>query len=115
MGGKDVLFHPTTIDLGNVGTATELKTAIEVLNASFQTRKLIGCQKSCSCISLETFPLYLRPGENRPLRVSLGAPSEPGRFSYSIKFFRDNPDHPFEEIFLSGVAVKQEQPLASNK
>jgi hypothetical protein len=101
--GELLVFSPMVFDLGRVKPSSTIEQRIRVANISAEQRSLIGCSKQCNCITLDTFPITLRPHSEQSVRVRVRLPEVPGPYSVAFKLFTDSPDKTSSEFVVSGI------------
>ena len=100
--GECLLVEPTTITLGHQDKLTVIDRTVRLVNRTSHDVAVLGAQKSCGCIALDEFPLTVKSGESRELKMQVGMPYEAGAFEKSVKFFTDDEDL---SIFVVKVAA----------
>jgi len=102
--GRQLLFTPTRIDIGNVSPNQVIKKQIRVINLSSKRLSIVGSQKSCGCIGLDEFPIDIDSGSSQNLRINIVAATAAGKFEHHVKFFTNSSSGNVVEITVIGIA-----------
>ncbi|MEZ6034945.1 MAG: DUF1573 domain-containing protein [Planctomycetaceae bacterium] len=100
--GRELLFSPMSIELGDVSETPVVETKIRVINVSAKRLSVLGSQRSCVCIGLDEFPVEIAPGETRDLRIKIGTAKTAGRFEHHIRFFVNDGRYTEVEVKIIG-------------
>ena len=103
LNGERLLIEPTTIDLGSVPANQIIDKQIRVINLSSQDMTLFGSHESCSCLSLDEFPITLEPGTERQLSIRMSTAKDLGLFDHSVTFFTNDPKRSSTMVSISGT------------
>jgi len=104
MNGQRLFLKPSAIDLGNIKTSEIINISFGVRNLSVTPVKLIGAKKTCSCISIDSFPQVILPREEKELVFSIQAPQHTGTFTQSLTAYTDADAHFPLTLTVKGVA-----------
>jgi hypothetical protein len=92
--GHRIAIEPRELSL-RVPAGTGADFSVPVRNLTDQPLTIVGCNRSCTCISGESFPLTLSPGELKPLRFHVKtAAADAGkgwRFTIDFILAEDSP------------------------
>jgi len=102
LNGERLLFEPTNIEAGVVPADQNFEKQIRVVNLSSRAMTLFGSYESCSCLSLDEFPITLEPGTERQLSVKMRAAKDAGPFKHTVKFFTNDPHRSSTQVSISG-------------
>lgn len=100
--GRELLFSPMCIELGDVSETPVVETKIRVINVSAKRLSVLGSQRSCVCIGLDEFPVEIAPGETRDLRIKIGTAKTAGRFEHRVRFFVNDGRYTEVEVKVTG-------------
>ena len=100
--GDRLVFETTRIDFGQVAKSQILERRFRVVNLSSKPLTLLGSQPTCSCISLDEFPIVLPAGQPHVLTLKIGTPERSGAFEHFIKFFSDDPSSSSVVVTVTG-------------
>ncbi|HUE13088.1 MAG TPA: hypothetical protein VMR25_02885 [Planctomycetaceae bacterium] len=92
LSGERLLVEPTTVRLGEQKPGTVAEFQVRVLNATPGDVRLLGAQKTCSCITVDDLPLLIPAGHSLELQFQVHIASTTGVMRHSVKFFTDYPD-----------------------
>jgi hypothetical protein len=101
--GGGLTPSPTVVEFGEVPAGEKIHATVVAHNISWRARRLLGCQRSCACLAVDTFPMIVAPGESVELKISLMPPLEAGSFAYELKYFMDSPDKTVERVTIRGL------------
>ena len=91
LAGERLLVDTVVLDLSDQKVDSYVERSIEVRNLSERDIKLLGAACSCSCVSLETFPITVASGSVRSVTLKAHI-WQPGEFEQRVKFYTDYPD-----------------------
>jgi hypothetical protein len=90
--GERLLVEPTTVRLGDQKPGGVAEFQVRVVNATPGDVRLLGAQKSCSCITVDDLPLLIPAGQFLELQFQVHIANTTGEMRHSVKFFTDYPD-----------------------
>lgn len=97
----DIRLSQAVYNIGQVEPNTEKLIQIEVENHSNRDTKLLGANLSCSCMSVDDFPMMVPAGRNLVVRMMVTFKNTEGTFSHEFHFTTDLYDY----RKVSGVIV----------
>jgi len=103
--GRQLLFTPIKVELGNVSPNQMIEKQIRVINLSSKRLSIVGSQKSCGCIGLDEFPIDIDSGRSQNLRINIVAATAAGKFEHYVKFFTNSSSGNVVLITVLGTAV----------
>ena len=100
--GERLIFTPANIIIENAKPGDTVERTIVVKNLSSKTVTLIGSQESCGCITLNDFPIKIKPHSQFDLRLKIGIPNKAEGFDNFVKVFTDMEGMLSVEINITG-------------
>jgi hypothetical protein len=92
LSGERLLVEPTMVQLGEQKPGAVAEFRVRLLNATPGDVRLLGAQKSCSCITVDDLPLSIPAGHSLELQFLVHIANTTGEMRHSVKFFTDYPD-----------------------
>ncbi len=109
--GQRLFVSTRRLDLGSVLSGTELKESVRLINRSSEPLRILGARKSCSCITLDSFPLQVPAGGYHDLQLKLRVPElqpgVPSALSQSVELYVEDQRLTQYKIVLSGSVVEK--------
>jgi hypothetical protein len=90
--GERLLVDTSALSLGEQKTKSVVERHIHVLNLSDSDVTLLGANRTCSCLSVDSFPITISRGEGRNVTIKSRMRNEPSEYEESVRFFTDFPD-----------------------
>jgi len=87
--GERLIFTPANIIIDNAKPNEVIERTVLVRNLSNETVTLLGSQKSCGCITLNDFPIEIKPHQRYELTIKIDIPKKPEPIDNFVKVFTD--------------------------
>ena len=87
--GERLIFQPANIIIENAKSGETVERTVVVKNLSNKTITLLGSQKSCGCITLNQFPIEIKPHGKFELKLKIGIPKKAEPIDNFVKIFTD--------------------------
>jgi len=104
LDGERLLVEPSTLSMAEQKAGGIVEGKFRVVNSTRGDVTLLGAEKSCTCITLDEFPLTIPRGKARELMIKVHLGTRPGEYEQSIKFFTDYRDLGVFNVKIQGVA-----------
>lgn len=102
--GERFVIRPTQFVFDDVKPGSTVKAALHIANLSGSEVRLIGAEKSCSCLTLEDLPIRVASGQQRDLTVEYAiGPGARGEGQQSVTFYTDSSDAPTITVRLRAI------------
>ncbi len=105
--GRRFFVEPAESSFGTGKVSTNRTVPVVARNLGSKKVVLLGVRTDCSCVSTETYPISIAPGETRAVPLVIHLADEPGAFEQSVVYYSDSPDNPQSRVRVSGVVVKE--------
>jgi len=102
--GERLIFTPANIIIENAKPNEVIERTVLVRNLSNETVTLLGSQKSCGCITLNVFPIEIKPHHKQELIIKIATPKKPEKFENFVKIFTDLQGMTSVTIEVTGTA-----------
>lgn len=112
-GIAGLVYPPEGVDFGEITPNEASERSIELQNTSKRTI-LVSEVKGCCGSDASLSPMRIEPLAFATLTVSL-KPMLPGEFTKHVQIFCDDPESPVLAIPVTGTAVKNKAPLATDR
>jgi len=98
--GERLIFTPANLIIEDAKPGEVVERTVVVKNLSNKTITLLGSQKSCGCITLDQFPIKIKPHQKHELKIKIATPKKPEKFENFVKVFTD-----WDGIFLATIII----------
>ncbi len=104
--GSRFFVYPTEASFGSGTIASNLEVPVTVANFGSRPVQLLGVRTDCSCVTTETFPISIGPGQTRRVPLSIHLADKPGPFEQNVVYYSDSSDNPRAKVRVSGVITQ---------
>jgi len=100
--GERLIFTPANIIIENAKPNEVIERTVLVRNLSNETVTLLGSQKSCGCITLNDFPIEIKPYDRYKIHLIISMPEKNTSIEHEIKFFSDDQGYGMNLVTVTG-------------
>jgi len=88
--GESIGVEPTVSDVGSAIAGTHRDFAIELINHTDHSVRIVGGTTTCGCIATRDLPVELPPHEARSITVQMTFRGSPGRFLHRFILYSED-------------------------
>jgi hypothetical protein len=96
-------FETYTVDMGNLRKGIDFQRVVKFKNKGKKNLNIRYLQSNCSCVSVQSTSLTIKPFEEASLKITFNSDGREGLQNKAVTVYSNDPVNPVQRITISGV------------